>query len=101
MANYATLTKTGQITIPKWVREILAVTPGERIVFKRSKGSITLEREKSATEIAHNIDALIPDSARKHHLQHYAGLTSAEMQAKWATTKDAADYFMEEAKRSL
>ena len=99
MADSATLTKTGQITIPKWVREILGVTTGERIVFRRAKDGINIEREKSAAEIAEKIDQLIPEDARKHHMKYCAGLTPSEAREKWANSEDGRKYFEEEFER--
>ena len=48
MGQTATLTKTGQITIPKWVREYLGVSSGDVIVFKRGREGMKIEREKTA-----------------------------------------------------
>ena len=68
MGQTATLTKTGQITVPKWVREYLGVSSGDTIVFKRERGGMKIMREKTAEEIAAEIDKLIPDEARKWHM---------------------------------
>ncbi|MBQ9180880.1 AbrB/MazE/SpoVT family DNA-binding domain-containing protein [Candidatus Saccharibacteria bacterium] len=100
MANTATITKSGQITLPKWAREAIGVLPGQRVVFRRTKNGITIEREKTAQEIADNISALIPDEAYAHHMQEYAGLTSAEMREKWAESEDARAFFKEEQERT-
>ena len=44
--RYATLTSKGQITVPKHVREMLGVHPGDRLAFRiRGDGSVTVEAE--------------------------------------------------------
>ena len=42
----ATLTSKGQITVPKRVREALAVEPGDKLAFRiHADGSVTVEAE--------------------------------------------------------
>lgn len=101
MGQTATLTKTGQITIPKWVRELLGVTAGDTIVFRREKDSVAIQREKTAEETAEAIHALIPEEAREHHMKHYAGLTATEVREKWMKTEEARAHFREEMERCL
>lgn len=44
--RYAALTSKGQITVPKHVREILGVRPGDRLAFRiRGDGSVVVEAE--------------------------------------------------------
>lgn len=101
MVYAATLTRAGQITVPKPVREALGAEPGQKIIFNVKKKSVSVERQKTAAEIAEEIDKLIPDDARAHHMKNYAGMTSVEMQEKWLETPDAAKYFQEEMERTL
>ena len=101
MVYTATLTKTGQITIPKPVRAMLGIEPGQKITFRKTKNAVAIEREKTPTEIAEEIDALIPDDIRARHMREYAGMTSAEMREKWLESPDAEDYFKEERARTL
>ena len=100
MVYTATLTKTGQITVPKPVRDFLGLTPGKKIVFKPDIDSYRLECEKTATEIAQKIDQLIPDDVRENYMKNYAGLSSTEMQEKWLESKEATEYFEAERKRT-
>ena len=101
MSYVATLTRTGQITIPKGVRELLGVKPGQRVTFQRKKNEVVIMREKTAAEIAEEIDKLIPGDVREKHMKEYAGLTSAELQEKWLKNEDAAKHFREEMERIL
>lgn len=100
MVYAATITKTGQITVPKPVREALEVEPGQKIIFNIKKKSVSIERQKTAAEIAEEIDALIPDDVRAHHMREYAGMTSSEMQDKWLDSPDAIAYFRKERVRA-
>lgn len=44
--RYATITSKGQITVPKHVREILGVRPGDRLAFRvRGDGTVVVEAE--------------------------------------------------------
>ena len=101
MTYSATLTKTGQITIPKDIRDFLGLEPGQRIIFRKGKNSVAIEREKTATEIAEEIDKIIPDEAKKYHMEHFAGMTSSEMQDAWLKTDDSRRHFKEEYERTL
>lgn len=101
MTYAATLTRTGQITVPKWVRELLGVESGQRIVFRKEKNAVLMEREKTAEETADEIHALIPDDVREAYIKDYGGLTAREVQEKWIASDAAEEYFAEEIRRSL
>jgi AbrB family looped-hinge helix DNA binding protein len=46
-----TVTRKGQVTIPKTVREHLGIGPGSQIVFRRADdGSIVLEKAEGARQ---------------------------------------------------
>lgn len=100
MTYVATLTRTGQITVPKNVREWLGVESGQRIVFKRRNNEVVIAREKTAMEIAEDIDKLIPDDVRAEHLKKYAGMSSEEMRQKWLKNGGAEQYFQDEMERT-
>lgn len=101
MGYTATITKTGQITIPKWVREVLGVEPGQRIVFRKTKDAVTIEREKTAEQIADEIAKIIPERARKYHMEHYAGMLAKDALAKWADSDEGKAYFEKERARTI
>lgn len=100
--NYAaTLTKTGQITVPKWVREALGVEPGQRIVFRKEKDAVRVERERTVDEITEKIHAMIPEEIRQEYIRDYGGLTAEEAKMKWAESPEGRAYFEEELRRCL
>ena len=101
MASTATITKSGQITLPKWARDFLGVKPGERVALRKNVDKIEVAREKNAHELAEEIRSLIPEEARKWHMEHYAGMTSAEMQEKWENSDEGRAYYQEEMERCL
>ena len=101
MGMTATLTKTGQITIPKWVREYLDVKPGQVLVFRKEKDGMKILREKTAEETAEAIDKLIPPEAREHHMKYYAGLSASEAREKWARSEEGRAYFKDQMERYL
>ena len=43
----AVITKSGQVTLPKELRDFLGVKPGERIVFRKLKDDVAIRRLKS------------------------------------------------------
>ena len=96
MVYSATLTKTGQITVPKNVREWLGVKPGQRIVFRRENNETVISREKTVDEITEKIRTLIPEDARRAYKKEYGGLTTAEWEEKWAKSPEAKEYLKEE-----
>lgn len=101
MGQSATLTKTGQITIPKWVRECLGVKPGQAIIFKKEKDGMKIMREKTAEETAEAIDKLIPPEVREHHMKYYAGLSASEAREKWARSEEGRAYFKKQMERCI
>ena len=101
MTYAATLTRTGQITIPKNVREWLGIKSGQRVVFQKHNGAVVIAREKTAMEIAENIDRLIPDDIRAEHMRKYAGMSSDEMRERWLESGEARSHFEEEMERTL
>lgn len=55
----ATITSKGQVTVPKRVREALAVEPGDKLAFRiHADGSVTVEAE--TVELAKLRGALKP-----------------------------------------
>ena len=100
MIYSATVTKTGQITIPKSVREILGVKPGQKIKFKVNKKDVSVEREKSAMEIADEIHALFTDEMRERFKKN-ACKTAGQVREEWLKSDEARKYYEERLRRTL
>ena len=100
MVYSATLTRTGQITIPKPVREALGVEPGQRIVFNIKKKSANIERQKPLEEITKEIHALVPDYVRENFKKN-AGKTAGEIREEWLKSDEAREYYAERLRRTL
>ncbi|MBQ6409699.1 AbrB/MazE/SpoVT family DNA-binding domain-containing protein [Candidatus Saccharibacteria bacterium] len=101
MGQAATLTKTGQITIPKWVREYLDVKPGQAIIFRKEKDGMKIMREKTAEETAEAIRKLIPEEARRRYIEKYGGMTAAEVREKWSRSPEGRAYLQAEEEKCL
>lgn len=54
----AVITKSGQVTLPKELRDFLGVKPGERIFFRKSKDEISVRRRMSDEEFTRQLDAI-------------------------------------------
>lgn len=100
MVYSATITKTGQITIPKPIRELLGVEPGEKIVFNTKKKAIKIEKQKTAAEIAKEIDALFSDEV-KENFRKNAGKTAGEVREEWLKSDEAKEYYKDRLRRCL
>lgn len=101
MGYAATITKTGQITVPKWVREALGVKSGDRVIFRKEKQAVMIERERTTSELAEEIGALIPDQIRQAYINEYGGMTAAAAREKWAKSPEGKAYFEKELKKCL
>ena len=53
-----TITRSGQVTIPKELRAFLGVKPGQRITFTKNKDSITINRRLTDEEFTAGLDAI-------------------------------------------
>lgn len=87
----AVITKSGQVTLPKELRDFLGVKPGEKIVFDRDEAHIIIKRKPSFEEytaaINRNLSAKTKRIAKKS-----AGLTVSEMiQSYSLSAKGRAD----------
>ena len=93
--NYtSTITKSGQVTLPKPVRDLLGLNLGQRVTFNvKNKNTITIEKEKTAAEIAREIDAAIPEDVRENAKKIIAGRTAGEFREDWLKSDEAKKYY--------
>lgn len=100
MIYSATLTKTGQITIPKSVREMLGVKPGQKVIFEQKRDAVTIEKSKTVEEISAEIHALVPDYV-KEKARKNAGKTTGQMREEWLKSDGAKKYYEERLRGTL
>lgn len=62
MRHYSTLTRKGQTTVPKVVRDLLRLSPRQKIAFVVEEGKVTLE---PATTSIKDLLALLPPAPAK------------------------------------
>ncbi len=91
MIYSATITKTGQITVPKPVRNILGVKPGQKIVFEQGKDCVTITRRVSDDEFFAQLDAVVGEKAKKIAKKDGNKSTSEIMQEIATTPKAKAE----------
>lgn len=68
-----TITRSGQVTLPKELRDFLGVKPGQKITFRRNKDQVSIPRRLSDQEFLDQLAAIrqkhgssaknIPDAA--------------------------------------
>ena len=91
-----TITKSGQITLPKAFRDFLGVKPGDQIVISRNIAdeSISIERLMSAQEILAKMDARrTPEELAA--IEKNRGKTAREMTYEWMDSPEGKAYFKE------
>lgn len=100
MMYTASLTKTGQATIPKVVRDILGITPGEdtKITYTTHKdGSVTIAKEMTDEEAFAYLDSLKSEKTKKI-IARSAGKTVREMIDEWESSPEGQKYLKKRAK---
>ena len=98
----AALTKTGQATIPKVVRDILGIDPKHdtKVFFREEKnGTITITKEPSEEDFWRELDSLkSPESlAREKEIREkYRNLSMRERQELWEQSPEGKAYLKKE-----
>lgn len=98
MTTYSTtVTKTGQIFLPKAVRTALNLLPGQRISFDVKGDVLTLRRAKTIEEILADIDRIRENASEetKRRIKMNAGKTVAEMRDEWDRSPEGQKYYKE------
>jgi AbrB family looped-hinge helix DNA binding protein len=98
MQYTSTLTKSGQITLPKPLRDFLSVTPGSRVTFDLVEETITISREKTLREHFEELDRLnaaleTPES--KAASEKFRGWTASEMRHHYMNSPEGRRYYKE------
>ncbi len=81
----AVITQSGQVTLPKELREFLGVKPGERILFDRDEkeNKVYLKRKLSLEEYTAELNKNTSRKTRKI-IEKSAGMSVSEMMAIYA-----------------
>ena len=89
-----TITKSGQVTIPKELRDFLGVKPGGRITFDKEKYGVKIKRKLSDEEFLAELNKNISPKTRKI-FRKTAGKTISELKDEWAKSPAGQAYFKE------
>ena len=92
-----TITKSGQITLPKAFRDFLGVKPGDQIAISRNIAdeSISIERLRTIQEILAKMDAVPLSEEAKEAIEKNRGKTAREMTYEWMDSPEGKAYFKE------
>ena len=61
----AVITKSGQVTLPKELREFLGVELGDKIIMEKNEGNVLIHRKLSKEEFFAELDKNISPKTRK------------------------------------
>ena len=89
----ATISSSGQVTIPAEVRKVLGVGKNEEINFKVEEGGITVERPQTVDEFFERQKARIEAEKRQNpafakRLEEDAGKTPYELRMEWMNSPE-------------
>lgn len=77
-----TITKSGQVTLPKELRDFLGVKPGQQITFDKEKNGVSIHRKLNRDEFFAELDKNISAKTRRLAKKN-AGKTVAEMKDEY------------------
>lgn len=72
------LTKSGQMTLPKALREFLGVEGAKRVTIRQEKDRVTIQRFPTEAEFRARMDAGITPEVRRH-IEANRGKSTREM----------------------
>lgn len=73
-----TMTSNGQITIPKALREMLNIFPGQEIEIKQERNAIKIEQKKTVKEVLQAMDEIKISNKIVKNIEKYRGITASE-----------------------
>ena len=88
------INSSGQITLPKAIRDILGVKIGDRVKFDVKEDTIEVSRIKDIHEVLTEIDAMRTPEQRAR-IKANAGKTAREFREEWENSKEAKIYYKE------
>lgn len=97
MMYATTITKSGQATIPKEVRDILGINLGERIYFTVNKDkTVSLAREMTEKEARAYLDSFFADEEGQRLIKKHAGKSVSQLREEWDNSPEGKAYYEEE-----
>ena len=93
-----TITKSGQITLPKELRDFLGVELGGRVTFHKTKNGVNIERKMTDKEFFDKLDSLKSSKTKafiKKHEAKLAKMSISEMKNEWAKSPAGKKYLEE------
>lgn len=94
MSYAVVINSSGQITLPKAIRDILGVKIGDRVKFDVEKDKVEVSRVKDVYEVLAEIDAKrTPEE--KARIKALAGKTARELREEWENSEEATIYYKE------
>lgn len=94
MSYVVVINSSGQITLPKAIRDILGVKIGDRVKFDVEKDKVEVSRVKDIYEVLAEIDAMWTPKERAR-LKKISGKTARELREEWENSKEAKIYYKE------
>jgi len=94
MIYTTTITKSGQISLPKAIREALNLSIGEKVTLDCSKSKLIIKRKMTDEEFFAKMDSLISDKTRSLFKKN-AGKSVSELKAEYETTKNFKNDYKE------
>ena len=99
MIYSATITKTGQATIPKAIRDILGIDPGSnaRIIYHTHRdGSVSITRDLTYDEARAYLDSYFSDKKSKELVKKHAGKSASQLIDEWLASPAGKAHLQEE-----
>ena len=94
MSYAVVINSSGQITLPKAIRDVLGVKIGDRVKFDVEKEEVKVSRVKDIYEVLAEIDAERTPEQRER-IKKIAGKTVRELREEWENSEEAAKYYKE------
>ena len=93
-----TITKSGQVTLPKELRDFLGVKPGQKITFNKERDGVSINRRLSDEEFFEKLDSLKSPKSKtfiKKHGARLAKMSISEIKEEWAKSPAGKKYLEE------
>ena len=94
MEYTATLSSSGQITLPKALRTHLKLNFGDKVSLRLAQNKIELKRIQDLQEVLAEIDQETTPAIRAK-IAERAGQTAGEFRETWLKSPESKDYYRE------